>query len=125
MNIALLKKVRDYIAKYPEKYEQGEWCGTRCCIAGHAIVISGAFRRHEISHPADNLYLLFLERLDRPTFMSSGAKILGLTQVQAHRLFAYWPKRFSYEMDSASSMAARSRVAVKRINHFIKTRGAE
>lgn len=40
--IALLRKVKDQILAHPTKYDQGEWCGTACCIAGHLAVAAGA-----------------------------------------------------------------------------------
>jgi hypothetical protein len=39
MNVEMMLKVADYIEQHPEQYNQSEWCGTECCIAGHALAL--------------------------------------------------------------------------------------
>lgn len=33
----ILKEVADKIEKHPKSYDQTNWCGTACCIAGHIV----------------------------------------------------------------------------------------
>jgi len=118
MNVKLLKKVRDYIAKHPEKYDQSTWCGTACCIAGHAVALGRAATRKEVDH-----------RLIGSVSLSIDAQqLLQLEPSQAHRLFhsswenvAYGRFRVDFDMPPGK----RARIAVRRINHFIRTKGAE
>lgn len=32
----------------PEQFDMAEWCGTACCIAGHAIALSGKQWDHSV-----------------------------------------------------------------------------
>lgn len=41
MNIQRFRQVLAYIEAHPEEWDQREWCGTQCCIAGHAMQQSG------------------------------------------------------------------------------------
>lgn len=46
VNVDLLRKVLTYITEHPEEWEQANWavrtdCGTACCVAGHAVAMSG------------------------------------------------------------------------------------
>ncbi len=40
-NVQLLKRTLRHIKRYPEKWNQGKWCGTTCCFAGRACLLSG------------------------------------------------------------------------------------
>jgi len=31
-----------YAVDHPEKYDQGRWCGTACCVLGHARALVGS-----------------------------------------------------------------------------------
>jgi len=37
----LLLRVNRSILAHPESYNQGQWCGTACCIGGHAVIAVG------------------------------------------------------------------------------------
>jgi len=37
----LLRTVAAAIKHHPDKYNQGNWCGTACCVAGHIALASG------------------------------------------------------------------------------------
>lgn len=47
LNVPLLTKVLDHITAHPKEWNQGLWavqgetCGTTCCVAGWAAVMSG------------------------------------------------------------------------------------
>lgn len=114
MNVKLLKQVRDYIIAHPDSYNQGSWCGTKCCIAGHAAVLSGKVSREAVDAEALS------------AVVDGAQSALRLSALQADRLFMDWPDQFPWA--SASDIpdgAERSRIAADRINHFIKTKGAE
>lgn len=115
MNVTLLKQVRDYIKAHPTKYDQHNFCGTACCIAGHAAILSGAMTSKAVTKD---------EFLD--TVRAVGRAVLQLDEDQAALLldsydFKYTPFSIEYEDDPKR----RAALAVKRINHFIKTKGAE
>jgi hypothetical protein len=48
MNVELMLQVADVIEAHPEIYNQREWCGTTCCIAGHALALSYAVQPREV-----------------------------------------------------------------------------
>ena len=52
-------------------------------------------------------------------------ELLGLEYAQSDRLFFvdYWPGKFAY--NKAKTKKAKAEIAAKRIEHFIKTGGAE
>lgn len=112
MNVKLLEKVRDYIAEHPDKYDQAQWCGTKCCIAGHAVALSG---KYEIDYDTATVDGELIETVAR--------RLLRLTIDQANNLFLYWPEEFDagWVSDPAKSIPA----AVGYINRFIATGGAE
>jgi hypothetical protein len=41
VNVPLLQQVLDHITDQPARWDQGVWCGTACCLAGHAAQLSG------------------------------------------------------------------------------------
>lgn len=131
LNVKLLRKVQAHILEEPRRYEQnatidkgqpGERhisgmaypvCGTIACIGGWAQLLA--------KRPGQVHILNF----------KSIAKTLGLGMPQALRLFAYtwdergWPEKFKAAYAAAKTPRQRARVAVRRIDHFIKTKGAE
>jgi hypothetical protein len=54
MNVELMLQVADAIEAHPETYNQREWCGTTCCIAGHALALSYAVQPREVLASAMN-----------------------------------------------------------------------
>lgn len=41
MNKERLELLADHLEKLPrEKFDMQEWCGTACCIAGHAVALA-------------------------------------------------------------------------------------
>jgi len=114
MNTKLLEKVRDHIAAEPDSWTF-QWfndheCGTRACIGGRAMLLSGISPR-KIRRPE-----LLEKEYGTSTRAEIAEKLLGLDFDQAERLFYFWPEPFD-ELDPKS--------AVDRIDHFIKTDGAE
>jgi hypothetical protein len=126
MNVRLLRRVAKHIAEEPRRYNQdaelevdvigrsAPACGTVGCIGGWVCALTGTTKR------------------SRQKFSFERAmKQLGLTSAQAGRLFAYtwasggWPERFKDAYRAATTPRQRVKVAVARIEHFIKTKGAE
>lgn len=115
MNVKLLKQVRDEIVAHPENYYQGSFCGTQHCIAGYAVAIASP--------------RVWREAEGRRTGLISeeAQRVLQLTGDQALRLFSpiwdWLPEKL--RLYRHQSPETRARRAVARIDHFIKTKGAE
>lgn len=126
MNIARLRKVEKFILAEPRRYDQDEKmrklakleldnlgkqappCATMHCIAGAANAIE---KRKRFGY-------------------HTARRFLGLTIDQAYKLFAYvdgngWPYAFQTAYNQARTLRERAKVAVARIEHFIKTEGRE
>lgn len=137
MNVELLKKVRDYIVKHPNRFvmdaylftpensgikngfeaDDGEFinfdkCGTAACIAGWTCLI----KEEEVVKISGNF-----------PFHGAGRDHLELTEDQAGRLFYTddWPEPYRGNYQDADDQSARSRIAAARIDHFIATDGKE
>ena len=136
MNTRLLRKVAKHIAEEPRRFQMGTWyqsasmqdqvveystkssanthdfpqCGTAACIGGWACILSGVTRKSVLDDAE-----------------AKAKKLLNLDSDSAFSLFSVraWPSRFRDRYLSAKNPAARVRVAVARIEHFIKTKGAE
>lgn len=135
MNVKLLRKIQKHILAEPKRYDQDRWlltgkdiddyvparqipaCRTVGCIAGWACVLSNKplARKFEAGDIAKTL--------------------LGLDDSQAKKLFSpvynlfgdpsQWPAKFVDAYQNAKTATGRARVASRRIDHFIKTGGAE
>jgi hypothetical protein len=126
--------VAERILKYPGTYEQGVWisnngskwtrgtpsglCGTKACIAGHAILLERgrlAFRLVE----ADD----YKERDAR--FVKVVRQFLGLTKEQANTLFVAWPEDWIYALNigRAKGPIYQAKVGYDYIKYFIKKNG--
>lgn len=129
MNVKLLRKVKRQILKEPKQFvmegffvEAGSDvtpkkipnCGTAACICGWAISLKNAVTPAEANCQSVNEW-------------TDGEDALQLTREQADRLFAHfdWPERFFLRYRNAKSFKARAEAAADRIEHFIKTDGAE
>jgi hypothetical protein len=118
MNVRLLRKVQKQILAQPEAFDMTyvtnrEDCGTVCCIAGWTCVLVGV--------------------PENRASMDVAQEILDLNTAQASRLFTTsehewrerWPKRFDRAYYRANDAKQKARIAARRIDHFIKTNGAE
>jgi hypothetical protein len=124
VNVKLLRKVKQHILKEPKRFlmstidthgEPGQRtgyggvfakCGTAACICGWAGILSGI-------NTCDIRF-------------RNVAKILGLNGPQADRLFepGKWPLEFQGGTNDDGKRET-ARIAAKRIEHFIKTKGKE
>jgi hypothetical protein len=142
MNVKLLRKIQRHILAEPKRYAQDtvitrgkagdifgvEYevgrhlfpeCGTVACLGGWAELLSKDQRPRGVST------------------LEFARKILGLTEDESARLFSgineemyigigrSWPKQYETAYMNAKTLRGRAHVAVRRIDHFIKTKGAE
>lgn len=132
MNTRLLRRVARYIAKEPRKFDMRLWCkssdyapcGTVACIAGWTAILHKKWENKLTDELRSQLQWDLAE--------SVAISALQLTHDQANRLFLpfddcdpSWPKRFWTAYESAKTPKQRVKVALARIEHFIKTKGAE
>ena len=142
MNVKLLRKVEKRILAEPRRFdmmtfgdkldkeaiealgEEAPPCGTVACIAGHV---------DWMTHPRLFAASVAIDRFARDDSIAErAAKELGLgfelsQDTYAGRLFFddEWPKKFQAAFSKAKTPLQRAKVAVKRIEHFIKTNGKE
>lgn len=146
MNVPLLDKVKERLTAFPHRFSMANWvrnapghdtldqyprfgpkdakilldsqtaCGTVACIGGLAIIIDTAEGEQE--H-------VFNEDVETAGIWKHARKILDLTSEQADRLFLLhaWPEPYCRQY--TEHWPNRAQIAVSRINHFIRTGGAE
>ena len=150
MNVKLLRKVAKYIMEEPRRLNMGNWlrsakevcylsksrrppCGTVACIAGTACIVAGIAKL--VPEGKKQVYRL------PPDGPLAAQKVLGLTQEEACRLFlvdiewgdgpfdgveGHWPEQFAaVYSDEHNTPLKNAKIVVARIEHFIKTKGAE
>ncbi len=124
MNVKLLRKVAKHILAEPKRYAFG-WvqqssavpCGTKACIAGWTILL-GARLRKSFDENGQLIIPKSLWRRGFGYYSGPASKLLKINHAQASRLFVNWPSQFDNLWGDAAT-------AVKRIEHFIKTKGKE
>lgn len=106
-------------------------CGTQACLAGETVIATGTGKFQEgggivLADGAGGWSILFQAQKD-----------LGLTKAQSNKLFFFgrmlnergnnlgWPTQFEEAYDNAKTPQGRLYVAIRRVEHFIKTRGRE
>jgi hypothetical protein len=135
MNVKLLRQIQKQIKEEPRRLDMESIaretkelpvnlvppCGTVCCISGWASVLSRPDTKLMVSHnflrtPGGR----YLDVLD-------GQEQLGLTFEQGHRLFdlSGWPALYRNAYREALTPAQKTSVTLKRIDHFVRTRGKE
>jgi hypothetical protein len=104
-------------------------CGTQACLAGEAVLAHGlakvlpsgglSFKNGHLAAPNE--------------IEETAIKVLGLTVIQKRKLFFFnymdgtygWPEKFEVMYKAAKTPPGRLYVAIRRVEHFIKTRGRE
>lgn len=133
MNVKKLRKLQKWILAEPKRFDMATWvstalekerkpsCGTVGCLAGMACHMEGY-----------DIHSMSFTQIPR-----QACEILGLDMDQEVRLFYLdslqilrfggknWPSKFDIAYFQAKTLKGRARVAVRRINHLIKTKGAE
>lgn len=150
LNIKLLKRIKRAILKRPDQFEMSWWfsdlhyvnryrqgrgqpplekigaCGTAGCIAGWAVAL-------HLRKPHDKINLSQAKQSSTTHgayyVSSTAAKLLGIddNQQASDNLFglAWWPDEFKLRYRSAKTVQEQAQVAADRIDHYIRTNGAE
>lgn len=147
MNIELLRQVQEKIREegrvYMESwfvngsvYYDQDYCGTIGCIAGWAAICHFG-EQNAVAGLRDIAYSKPGFRATDSPEQQGGEHLLDLTPEEAQRLFYLpnWPEEFQRRYQAAARAAAgkwpiepncsKARVVYDRIEHFIKTGGAE
>lgn len=114
-------------------------CGTQACLAGETVLTTGAgFLRPFVNGAGGGIELKsglnFLGDIEE-----QATRDLGLTYTQQKNLFYLndmlreeesslgmgWPEKFGKAYKDARTPQGRLYVAIRRIEHFIKTKGRE
>jgi hypothetical protein len=141
MNVRKLRKLQKWILAEPRRYRQDWWgwtgdtfpvneqgppCGTVACLAGNAALMEGYKAPLHIN---GRFECMISPRGETVRIDITAKRILGLTDNQRDRLFGLgphsWPRELWSEYTMAKTPERRAAVAVRRIEHFIKTKGAE
>ncbi len=123
LNIKLLKKVRNRIAKIPESYDQSAWflesndkapCGTVGCLAGEIVICAAPSIKKGIDQ--------FLDNAD--DVIARAEDLLGL-EGKDHSLWAAdasgWPEPFALQFKQANrNKKKEAQVAVAYLDECIK-----
>lgn len=143
MNIKLLRKVQKHILAEPRRLNMNRFgelldedtlaelgkfappCHTQACIGGTACWIE-----------RPRIFNRLLKEDEETEIAHRAQKLLGLTSDEADRLFYFaemrhespdnfWPAKFQDAYEAAKTPIAKAKIAAKRIDHFIATKGAE
>lgn len=117
----ILKNVADIIESEPKKYDQDNWCGTSCCIAGHIVFSQGAKRIK-----SQDFFVKFNNKERR--VLSLAYKLLGIkNNVKIDKLFGpypelYWEDKWALQYSKAKNRKEKAAVAADYIRkHIIPT----
>lgn len=146
MNTRALRKLIKWIQAEPRRFDMQQWvasesllekldppCGTVGCLAGMACHMQG----HRLLFSDSELggTQAAVKRGKHLPVEPLATRLLGLDSDQAARLFYirklhpdadfFWPDKFENQYLKAKTQRGRVGAAVRRIEHFIKTRGEE
>lgn len=147
LTVRRLRKICQFILAEPQLYCQGSTekpsvgkagkCGTPGCLLGWAEVLFPAVKIPAPKRPlnytepgwcdfSDHVSNAYYSSKKSRLFRSAMAK-LRLTPEQAYRLWEpnAWPQTFRYRWMATFSKTEEASVANERVEHFIKTDGAE
>jgi len=131
MNIKLLRKIQKAIARAPQRLDMdipitSYKCKTTACIAGHAVLLSQKGKRfNKVAEDFVNKFPDSAFSTDWQPIEIRARNLLKLTRGQANRLFLSWGWPDEYQANYRGTPVERVRVAIKRIDHFIETKGLE
>lgn len=127
MNYKLMEEVAEYIEEHPERYNQGEWCGTACCVAGTTICLQKGITGEELREKLENrrgtvdglagIYVGY-------SVPQAAAEYLGISDRISCKLFALlpgcnWPKKFAKRWLRADLPEKRARVAASYMRYLV------
>jgi hypothetical protein len=104
-------------------------CQTTACIAGETVLLSRKdVLRNRLIKGACNA-VARIKGNKAINFSEEAQKLLNINEFQAEQLFhvVRWPDNFKWEYNSAgfTNFKKLAKVTSDRIEHFIKTNGAE
>ncbi len=93
--MTLLEDVMTYIKDHPEEHDQASFarpdldneCGTTCCFAGHALLLSG---KYALSNGSVEAFFVDKEtgcRVRDGRIPAHATRLLGITDQQSYELF--------------------------------------
>jgi hypothetical protein len=119
-----------YYPAYPGAL-QAPVCNTQACLAGEAALMSG----QATIGPNGGFFNLGGGRMFGQVIEDNAVKFLGLNVEQRDKLFytksdqtwieTGWPKKFDAAYAAAKTPQGRLYVAIRRVEHFIKTKGKQ
>lgn len=123
MNVKLLRKIQKAILAEPRRFEMTRWvqkveangpddppCGTTACIAGFADMLTNP-----------EIFLKSLDNLNLKIRLQYRAQAaLKISNKQATKLFETWPG-----YNRLKTPMGRAKWAVRKIERFIKSNGAQ
>lgn len=131
MNVRLLRRIQKQILKEPRQFQMESvftdhlnvkipHCGTAACIVGWAIAMQSKLK------PRLACEILSIGGDSRIKSYNE-SEIFRIDGRSASRLvnFYQWPDKFKKVWIDKEGTRAFARQAVRRIDHFIKTKGAE
>jgi hypothetical protein len=130
LNVRLLRRIQRRILKEPRQFQMDDLysatddfgkevtanCGTAACIAGWAVALSSGISPREAS---------ILDSTGQQNTWGLAVKKLGLESGRPLFLVYEWPGKFWAAYERAKTNRQQAKVAVARIEHFIKTKGEE
>jgi len=136
VNVRKLRKLQKWILAEPRRFHMAFWavggkhhlvakqnppCGTVACLAGNACLMEGLALTPMAEDKSD------LELAEHDCISDKAMEILGLDELQQKALFHVdnWPMNFAEEYNSADDCIEGADITARRIEHFIKTKGAE
>lgn len=142
MNIDRMLRVRDVVLAEPDRLElledfvtprfdaEDRFCGHGLCIAARAAIDAGFIELRDTPRPGAprTYYDVTEEGAKHAGFLRElGGAALSISDPQARRLFyvTEWPARLSSAFLQSKQAPARASVAARRIDHFMRTEGAE
>ena len=132
MNTKLLRRVAKHISEEPRRFDMGYMttpldeipkrrqppCGTVACIAGWALILSKKAKYNNEEFPVDSN--------GNQLGAIQAAQLLQIPNWGTNLFYVDdWPRSFRAQYTKARTAKRRADIAVARIEHFIKTKGAE
>jgi hypothetical protein len=116
VNKRRLRIIAAQLKKEPKSYNQNQFCGTACCIAGHAVQRWGTTREKHIMKLAAETEQYGVDTdifTDAVDFEGRGAELLGLDAETANKLFSStydWPSRYKTPSGRVTPATAAKRL---------------
>jgi hypothetical protein len=139
MKVRMLRKLEKWIQAEPRRFDMLNWSGNeyiirkqkpRCgivgCLAGMACHMQGLKLTPGAGFLNDDMNDEIFERARAILDLSEkqSARLFFLPDIHHHRSL-YWPGEFAAAYNKAKTPKEKVKVAVARIEHFIKTKGQE